>query len=100
MSADDEYDTLDDEQKSWVKERLYQAAKYAAFAKHPFPLEGPEYEQWKSYLIQRAKAQQETNGPEKWHDALTKYTELEKRVAALEQVLANILRTTDFRLFK
>lgn len=30
------------------------------------------------------------NGPEKWHDALTKYTELEKRIADLERWLEEL----------
>lgn len=86
--VDDDFYALSPEQKKWVMARLYDYRKNVqlAYTSDPEELDKAQ-DELKAFLIQRAKAQQETNGPERWHDALTKYTELEVRIARLEHTV-------------
>lgn len=89
MSVDDDFYTLDADQKRWVMDRIYSYRKNldAAYASFDPDKAREAQEDLKAFLIQRAKQDKNGNGPEKWHDALTRYTELERRVAELERVV-------------
>ena len=85
-----DWSQLPDEKKQEIEDALKAFQEQLEAGDYTMLERNKLFDSKRARLIQDAKRDTETNGPEKWHDALTRYTELERELNRLQARVRHI----------